>query len=111
MEVRRADGLVTQLECAQAMHDFDKCRNGVLKAELEEAEARLREQIEVNKNQFGTQYDELKNWLIASESLQEKRYEAMSGTINAQWKWFAITIVLIVLSMSGGSALASVISI
>ena len=111
MEVRRADGLVTQLECAQTMHDFDKCRNVVLKAELEEAEARLREQIEENKNRFGTQYDELKNWLIASESLQEKRYEAMTCTINAQWKWFAVTVVLIVISMFGGSNLASIISI
>ena len=111
MEVMRADGLVTQLECAQAMFDFDKCRNGVLRSELEKAEARLREQIEENKNQFGTQYDELKNWLIASESLQEKRYEAMSNTINAQWKWFAVTVVLIVLSMFGGSSLASIISI
>ena len=109
MEVTRADDFVTRLECAQTMFDFDKCRNTVLKSELEEAEARLREQIEENKNQFGVQYDELKNWLIASESLQEKRYDAMSNTINAQWKWFAVTVVLIVISMFGGSSLAQVI--
>jgi hypothetical protein len=90
---------MTRAECADIRHRFERERNDVLDKKLESAETRLRTEIEGACETMNAKTLDLKEWIVATETLEKERWDKFDDRMYGLYFWLAMLTLGIFLSI------------
>jgi len=90
---------MTRADCAEIRHRFERERNALLDAKQRETESKLRQEIESMGETFNEKTGDLKDWIVAAESINQQRWDKMDERIWGLYVWFAVLCVAIFLAI------------
>jgi len=97
-----SDDYMKTVACAEIRHRFERERNDLLDRKIEAAEARLNDKLDDACASFTQKNMELKQWIIASETVDQQRWAKLDDRIYGIYVMLAIVIVGIFLSIIFG---------
>ena len=97
-----SDDYMTVAKCTEIRHRFERERNDVLDKKIDAAESRLNVRVDDACATMAQKNIELKEWIIASETLDQERWAKLDDRIYGIYVMLAIVIVGIFLSIIFG---------
>lgn len=97
-----SDEFMRKVDCAEIRHRFERERNDLLDKKIEAAETRIDDKIEGACKVFAEKNLELKQWIIASETLDQERWAKLDARIYGLYVLLSVTIAGIFLSIVFG---------
>lgn len=104
-----SDEFMRKVDCAEIRHRFERERNDVLDKKIDAAEARIDDKIDNACATFAQKNLELKQWIIASETLDQERWAKLDNRIYGLYVLLALAIVGIFLSIIFGVDITGVL--
>jgi len=94
------DGVyMTRADCSEIRHRFERERNETLDRKLEGAETRLRAEIGNACDTMNAKTLDLKEWIVATETLEKERWDKFDDRMYGLYFWLAMLTLGIFLSI------------
>ena len=104
-----SDEFMRKVDCAEIRHRFERERNDLLDKKIDAAESRLNDKLDDACYSFTQKNLELKQWIIASETLDQERWAKLDNRIYGLYVLLALVIVGIFLSIIFGVDITGVL--
>lgn len=85
MATSGTDEFMTTARCADIRHRFERERNALLEAKQRETESKLKQEIDGACERFAEKTGNLKDWIVAAESMNQKRWEQSEELNRERW--------------------------
>ena len=76
---------MTRADCSEIRHRFERERNALLEAKQRETESKLRQEIDGVCERFAEKTGDLKDWIVAAESMNQQRWDKAEELNRERW--------------------------